>query len=62
MSWTSLFEITALVAIAFIAIILKRITYNQQIDQIWQNLEITSANNQTFTEDLVSSLPDPARR
>jgi hypothetical protein len=53
------FGILIVVALTTLAIIRSR--DDRKVDSIWQSLEATS-KQQVFTEDMVSDLPDPARR
>jgi len=53
------FGVLTVVALMTMAILRRR--DDEKVDSIWQSLEAPSLH-QVFTEDMVSDLPDPARR
>lgn len=56
-----LLAIGALVAIAFIALVIIKIKNEQEVERIWRSLEVTPTGDR-FTEDMVADLPLPVRR
>ncbi|MBH8551746.1 hypothetical protein I8751_05015 [Nostocaceae cyanobacterium CENA357] len=55
------FGIGALLAIAFIILVIIRVRNEQEIDRIWRSLE-SSPTGDRFTEDMVAELPPPVQR
>ncbi|MDZ8189338.1 MAG: hypothetical protein RMX96_31440 [Nostoc sp. ChiSLP02] len=56
-----LLVIGALVAIAFIALVIIKIKNEQEVERIWRTLEVTPTGDR-FSEDMVADLPLPVRR
>ncbi|MEA5502645.1 hypothetical protein VB735_05895 [Halotia wernerae UHCC 0503] len=52
------FGIGALLAIAFIVLVIIRVRNEQEVDRIWRSLE-SSPTGDHFTEDMVAGLPPP---
>ncbi|NDJ22037.1 hypothetical protein GS682_10385 [Nostoc sp. B(2019)] len=56
-----LLGIGALLAIAFIALVIIRVKNEQEVNQIWRSLESSPAEHR-FTKDMVAELPAPVQR
>lgn len=56
-----LLGIGALLAIAFIALVIIRVKNEQEVNRIWRSLESSPAEHR-FTKDMVAELPAPVQR
>jgi hypothetical protein len=54
-------SIGAVLAIAFIVLIIIRVKNDQEVNQIWRSLEVVPRENR-FTQDMVAELPAPVQR